>query len=196
VKCGIRRADEVAPLTDGGTLILRRGPYSERAAAPTMIPTGSANETLRCSIAPYSVELDSDEFEDPAGIDDALGERFTTMRTDNGERSRFAGVVAGLFSLGIGVAIGYAALTEAYLPSSHSMSAGRPRNEVAEDAQGFDRVSPEDAETRLVAKTKARKKHLTEGVDVGSLPDAPPAETRLAIPMPAPAAPPQPSDSE
>jgi hypothetical protein len=156
VKCGIHVADDVMPMTDAGTLIMRNGPLSVRRRD---VP----------SIAPFAVDV-----AEPAHNGDAFGEVRYRTNPDLGRTttrtSFWSGLTAGVSTLGIGLAIAFVAFT------AESPVSPRSPHVRAHAKSSLSIESVEVAETRFVPKKKHRVRRPVVATTEEAAPEAPATE--------------------
>jgi hypothetical protein len=116
VKCGVRRPEDLVPMTDQGTVIMRNGPASSRRAIERRLLQQTQLQANAPSIMPYAIDIDPEDFEEPARNSDAFGSlRRQTSQVDVGRtttRASFAaGLFAGLATLAAGAAVAFVAFT-------------------------------------------------------------------------------------
>jgi hypothetical protein len=177
VKCGVRQADEV-PMTDQGTLIMRSGPVSSRRAADKRLLRQTHQLHAAAihvpSIAPLAIDLDPEDFEEPARNSDALGLLRQTSQVDYGatttKTSFVAGLTAGLLTLAAGAAVAFVAFTTE--PSAAFGSVPRAPHVVAHVANAIAIDAVETAELKAAPKKKTHRvvhKVSTDADSVGGL---------------------------
>ncbi len=223
-KCGIREGEDVVPITDDGTLIMRRilldSPSARRSAGDTTRMSSIGADIAEAlvgiqhvsppSIAPFAVDIDPEDLEPPARNSDALGLRTTRPFDASRTTSRFsfaAGLIAGLLALSVGGTVAYASMTDATGAPGSSTTTFRERHIVVHAPGTLSVDRPEAVDTKA-ADTKAapapkHRAHRTvrraaggEATDPTGTTAETPAEAPLVIPTLAPAHLPQPSDLE
>lgn len=173
VKCGVRHA---APITDGGTLIMRNGPASARHELQR---THSSHSP---SIAPFAIDLE--ELEEPARNSDAFGEIRRTTSFDGGRTttnvSFWSGLFAGLATIGVGVAIAVTAFTSD--PAVSYGTVARSRHVVAHVGSSLAIDTVELAETKAAPKPKKKVVRARPADGAVEEPAAPAPELAVEVP--------------
>ena len=170
VKCGVHVADDVMPMTDAGTLIMRNGPLSTRRR----------EAEARYSIAPFAVDIE--DHEEPARNADAFGEMRFKTQLDLGRTttraSFWSGLSAGVATLGIGIGIAITAFSAEAATGAGGHNSRSPHlRDQTKTAIAIDSV--ELAETKFVAKKKhhrVRRVAAAESTEEAPAPAAEPTE--------------------
>ncbi|MFO0736801.1 MAG: hypothetical protein U0270_13030 [Labilithrix sp.] len=187
-KCGIRRSEEVVPMTDAGTLIMRNSPVSTRRARSSLQQTRHYHAPAPhhpSSIAPFALDLE--DHEEPARNSDALGTLRHTSQFDYARSttntSFWSGLAAGLATLGVGIAIGFTAFTAE--PAVSYGTTTRDRHIVTHTASSLGVETVELAETKAAPpKKKAHRARRVVSATTEELPDTLPILGSTPAPEP------------